>query len=116
MKVAIATSQGTICEHFGYCESFTIYHIEEKKIVEKKEVKNPGHRPGFLPVFLSELGVNVIISGGMGSSAINLFNENHITTITGANGDLDKTINKWISGELSSSNSVCNEHQHHGEC
>jgi len=70
MKIAIASNKGTACQHFGHCELFTIYDVEEKQIFEKKEVANPGHRPGFLPGFLAKLGVNVIISGGMGAEQL----------------------------------------------
>jgi predicted Fe-Mo cluster-binding NifX family protein len=116
MKIAIATMQGQVCEHFGYCELFTVYDVENEQIVKKTTLTNPGHRPGFLPAFLSEYGVNVIIAGGMGSGAVDLFNEKHIAIITGASGDVDPVINKWISRELKSSGSVCNEHQHHSDC
>lgn len=47
-------------------------------------VPNPGHRPGFLPVFLVEKGVKVIISGRMGQGAIDIFNEKGIEVITDA--------------------------------
>lgn len=116
MKIAIASIQDQVCEHFGYCESFTVYDVENEQIINKTKLVNPGHRPGFLPAFLSEHGINVIIAGGMGSGAVDLFNEKHIAVITGASGDVDSIINKWISRELKSTGSICNEHQHHGDC
>jgi predicted Fe-Mo cluster-binding NifX family protein len=72
MKIAIATIQDQVCEHFGYCESFTVYDVENEQIINKTKLVNPGHRPGFLPAFLSEHGINVIIAGGMGSGAVDL--------------------------------------------
>jgi predicted Fe-Mo cluster-binding NifX family protein len=116
MRIAIATLQGEVCEHFGYCESFTIYDVENEQIIKKMALENPGHRPGFLPAFLSDHGINVIIAGGMGSGAVDLFNERHIAIITGASGEVDSVINKWLSRELKSSGSVCNEHQNHQDC
>jgi predicted Fe-Mo cluster-binding NifX family protein len=116
MRIAIATLHGEVCEHFGYCELFTIYDVENEQITKKMELANPGHRPGFLPAFLSDHGINVIIAGGMGSGAVNLFIERQIATITGACGNVDSVINKWLSRELKSTGSVCNEHQNHQDC
>lgn len=116
MKIAIATDNNLVSGHFGHCEEFTIYELESKKIVSKEKIENPGHEPGFLPVFLNEQGVNTIISGGMGSKAIDLFNEKNIDVITGAVGEVDEIMEKYISGELVSDGSACTKHEHSGDC
>ncbi len=79
-KVAIASEKDNVSDHFGYCEGFNIYDIKEEKITKKEFVPNPGHKPGFLPNFLNEKGVNIIISGGMGQKAVNIFNEKRYTS------------------------------------
>ena len=89
MKIAIASEGNKVTEHFGHCEGFVIFESQNKQIINKQFVPNPGHRPGFLPVFLHEKGVNVIISGGMGSGAVDIFNEKGIEVITGASGDAE---------------------------
>jgi len=116
VKIAIATQAGQVSQHFGYSESFTIYEIEQNRIVNKSVVANPGHRPGFLPVYLGNLGVTVMIAGGMGSGAVDLFTARQIDIITGAAGDLDTVVKQWLSHTLTSSGSTCHEHRHHGEC
>ncbi|MFA5036727.1 MAG: NifB/NifX family molybdenum-iron cluster-binding protein [Candidatus Izemoplasmatales bacterium] len=116
MKIAIASQQGAVCPHFGYCEEFVLFYIEDGQIVRRESLPNPGHRPGFLPVFLKDHGVEVIIAGGMGSGAVDLFHQYRIQVITGISESLDSSIQKWLKGELVSSGSVCHEHQHHGSC
>ena len=59
----------TVSGHFGHCENFNIYDAEDGKITAEEVVANPGHRPGFLPNFLADRGVQVIIAGGMGGGA-----------------------------------------------
>ncbi len=66
MKIAIATDGNEVSGHFGHCEGFTMYEISEDEVLGNEFVPNPGHRPGFLPVFLKEKGTDIIISGGMG--------------------------------------------------
>ncbi|MGK0466074.1 NifB/NifX family molybdenum-iron cluster-binding protein [Clostridium sp.] len=110
MRIAVASEQSKVSGHFGYCEGFTIYEVEEGTIVSNSFTANPGHKPGYLPVFLNELNVNTIIAGGMGETAQNLFNENGIEVVVGAQGLSEDAVQKYISGELKSTGSVCHEH------
>ena len=66
MKIAVAAMGHTVAGHFGHCENFIFFDVEDNKIVDEKSVPNPGHRPGFLPNFLADNGAAVIIAGGMG--------------------------------------------------
>jgi len=111
MKIAIATEGSTVAQHFGRCPSYTMVEVEERKIIKKENVANPGHEPGFLPKFLSEMGVDFILSGGMGPKAINLFHQNGVEPIIGVSGNIDEVISDFINGELATGESHCN----HGE-
>ena len=116
MKIAVASDNNMVTEHFGHCESFNIYEAENNEIVKSELIPNPGHKPGYLPNFLNDIGVNVIISGGMGGGAVEIFNDNNIEVITGARGSSIGAANSYLKGELKSTGSVCHEHQHIGEC
>jgi predicted Fe-Mo cluster-binding NifX family protein len=116
MKIAIASDGKCVSGHFGHCEGFIMYEVGEAQPLIKEFVPNPGHRPGFLPVFLHEKNVNVIIAGGMGETAQELFKENQIEVIVGAEGLCDDVIQKFINGQLNSTGSVCTEHVHEGHC
>lgn len=116
MKIAVASENEMVTEHFGHCVNFNIFETEGTKIISKESIQNPGHKPGFLPVFLSERGVNVIISGGMGQGAIDIFNEKDIEVITGASGMAEAAVKHYVEGTLVSTGSVCHEHQHQDEC
>ncbi len=116
IKIAVASEGERVAEHFGHCENFTIFEAEQSQIVKGELIPNPGHKPGFLPEFLSDQGVDVIISGGMGSSAIDIFNEKGIEVVVGAKGNAKAAAEAYLEGLLKSSGSVCHEHQHHDEC
>ncbi|EJP6471277.1 NifB/NifX family molybdenum-iron cluster-binding protein [Clostridium botulinum] len=116
MKIAVASDGKYVSGHFGHCEGFTIYEVEEGKYLNKTFTPNPGHKPGYLPVFLSELNVNIIIAGGMGETAQDLFKGNNIEVLVGAQGFSDDIAQKYIQGELKSTGSVCREHEHEGHC
>jgi predicted Fe-Mo cluster-binding NifX family protein len=116
MKIAIASEGTMVSGHFGHCEGFTTYEVENGLAVNKQFVPNPGHRPGFLPVFLSGLGVKVIIAGGMGASAVELFGEHGIEVYVGVEGPLDAAAEQYAKGLLESTGSICTEHAHEGHC
>lgn len=116
MKIVVAAMGKTVAGHFGHCESFIFFETEEGRIISEKAVPNPGHRPGFLPNFLADNGANVIISGGMGGGAVEIFNERNVEVIVGAEGDARAAAEAYIKGELVSTGSVCHHHEHSDEC
>ncbi|HHT27794.1 MAG TPA: dinitrogenase iron-molybdenum cofactor [Firmicutes bacterium] len=116
IKVAVASEKEMVAEHFGHCANFNIYETEDGRITSSASIANPGHRPGFLPNFLYEQGVKVVISGGMGGGAIEIFNEKGIEVITGASGNAREAVEAYLRGTLKSTGSVCRQHQHHDTC
>lgn len=116
MKIAVASEYEMVTEHFGHCVNFNIYDAEDNRIIKGESIPNPGHRPGFLPNFLNDMGVNVVISGGMGGGAIDIFNEKGIEVIVGARGYAQNAAEQYLLGNLQSTGSVCHEHRHHDEC
>ena len=116
MRIAVASEGKNVTEHFGHCEGFLIYDAENGEILKEEMVLNPGHKPGFLPNCLADRGVKVIISGGMGGGAIDIFNERDVEVIVGASGVARNAVESYLRGELESTGSVCHEHSHHDEC
>ena len=116
MKIAVASMGNKVADHFGHCENFNIYESTIGSVASSQCIPNPGHKPGFLPNFLGDMGVEVIIAGGMGGGAVEIFNERNIEVIVGAQGDAKTAAESYLQGELKSTGSVCHEHQHADEC
>ena len=116
MKVAIATEQGYVSAHFGRCPAYTLFEVIDGKVQEREEIDNPGHQPGFLPQYLADKGVNVIIAGGMGPRAQGLFAQSGITTFIGVQGPVDEIITQFINQELEAGEDLCNHDHSRGEC
>ncbi|HZJ76434.1 MAG TPA: NifB/NifX family molybdenum-iron cluster-binding protein [Oscillospiraceae bacterium] len=116
IKIAVASEKEMVTEHFGYCSNFNIFEVEDNQIVKSESVPNPGHKRGFLPVFLSDMGIEVIISGGMGGGAIDIFNSKGIEVIVGVSGDAKAVVEAYLQGSLKSTGSICDDHKYHGEC
>ena len=116
MKIAVASNGKNIFGHFGHCEAFLLFDAENGKITGEQSVSNPGHKPGFLPNFLADQGVNVIIAGGMGGGAVDIFNERGVEVVVGAEGDARQAVEAYLRGELKSTGSVCHDHAFESEC
>jgi len=93
-KVAIPVVEGHLSAHFGHCEEFAIFDLdlEKKQIVGRETAPAPPHEPGLLPRWLGEKGVNVIIAGGMGTRAQQLFAEQGISVSVGAPAESPEKI------------------------
>jgi len=77
---------------------------------EREVIPNPGHRPNFLPGYLHQFGVDVIIAGGTGPKAQALFAEAGIDAILGVEGTTEETIKRYVKGTLQPGASSC-EHE-----
>ncbi len=85
MKIAIPLAGGLLCQHFGHCEQFAIIDIDEERkcIRQTEKVTPPPHEPGVLPRWLAEKGIELVIAGGMGARAQELFQARKIKVLTG---------------------------------
>lgn len=111
MKIAVASMGNMVAGHFGHCENFNIYESVNGGVISEQSIPNPGHRPGFLPNFLGDMGVDVIISGGMGGGAVEIFNDRNIEVIVGAQGEARAAVESYLRGELKTTGTICHEHE-----
>ena len=110
MRYAVPITDGKLSEHFGRCNQFAFFDVDETRnaIVKKEIVTPPGYEPGILPAWLAEEGVSVVIANGVGSRAQSLFKENHIEVITNAvEDDPEKAVLGYRKGTLATGDNLC---------
>ncbi len=111
MKIAIPIADGKLCAHFGHCQAFAIFEVnpEDKKIINRTDYTPPAHEPGVLPRWLSELGANLIISGGMGARAQQYFGEFGVTVVVGVvhSGRPDEVVIDYLNKSLVPGDNIC---------
>ena len=110
MKIAVPVADGRLSAHFGHCEGFAILETDQqgKEVVSKSMHEAPPHEPGLLPRWLHEQGADVIIAGGMGQRAQQLFAENGITVVVGAPSDTPEQLaSAYLSGTLQAGENIC---------
>jgi len=117
MKIAVPTHRNMVDDHFGHCEAFTVFTINEKnEIISDEIVPSPagcGCKSNIAQT-LSEMGVKMILAGNMGEGAVNVLKNNGIAVVRGCRGDVRKTAENWLNGALTDSGITCSNHSH--EC
>ena len=110
MKYAVPVSGEVICSHFGHCEYFALIDVDEvkKEIVKKELIPSPEHQPGLLPTWLAEKGVSLVIAGGMGMNAQNLFQQKGVKVVLGAlESDPEKAVLSHLNDTLNTGGNIC---------
>ena len=105
--------------HFGRCPFFTLVRVEGVEVLEVDIVPNPhyaGHRPGQVPEFVHGLHADVILAGGMGQRAVQLFQGYGIDVATGARGSVEHAVHAFLDGSLHGQEACRQSHEHgHGD-
>ena len=109
MKIAVPLVNGNLSMHFGHCDSFAVMSVGADGLVTLREdLTPPPHEPGLLPRWLHEQGAEIIIAGGMGQRAQQLFSQQNIVVVTGAPSDApDKVVQSYLSGTLRTGANLC---------
>lgn len=110
MKIAIPLADGKLAMHFGHCESFALINVDPaaKKILGREDITAPPHQPGLLPPWLAERGATVIIAGGMGQRAQDLFAQRGIRVVVGAPAETpERVVSEYLAGTLQRGENVC---------
>ena len=122
MNIALSTDDNrgldaVLSYHFGRCPYYTFVDVEGTDIRDVRSVPNPFYgshgQPGEVPSFIKSNGAQVIIAGGMGSRAIDFFQQFGILPATGVSGRVRKVLEGYINGRLGEAG-PCNESRDHG--
>jgi predicted Fe-Mo cluster-binding NifX family protein len=128
MRVAVSSSDnrgldGKVAQHFGRCPYFTFVDVEDGEIRQVEVEQNPyygGHQPGQIPEYVHQKGGNIILAGGMGGRAVELFDRLGIQAFTGAVGSIRDALELALGGELGDpvpcaghGEGDCDDHDHH---
>ncbi len=116
MKIALPSRNNNIDSHFGHCEYFTVYTIDNSEIISEETVTSPngcGCKSN-ISAELAEKGVELMLAGNMGQGAVNKLNSAGIEVIRGCTGEVKQVALQWIEGTVNDSGDSCHEHEH--EC
>lgn len=100
MIIAVAYSNGNVYQHFGHTAQFQIYRAENGRLVENRCVDTAGTGHGALAQWLKDMGVDILICGGIGSAAREALDAAGIRVFGGVKGDADEAVELFLAGVL----------------
>ncbi|KOF56525.1 MULTISPECIES: NifB/NifX family molybdenum-iron cluster-binding protein [Clostridium] len=115
MKIAIPNNGSALNQHFGKSKGFMIGTIENDKIEKLEEVSTVelAHQHEGLADLLAKHNVDVVITGGIGSGALEALRSKGFKIIKGAQGECKDIMESYINGGLEDKDVMCNHHCDH---
>ncbi len=116
MKIAVPTRDGAVDAHFGHCAYFSIYTVEDGRIVGEERLESPetcGCKSGIAGE-LARSGVKKLIAGNIGEGAVRVLGSFGIEVVRGATGSARGAVEGFLAGKTFEHGANC--HEHHGDC
>ncbi len=110
MKIAIPTANNLLCPHFGHCDEFTFVSVnpDTKEITGTETIPAQEHEPGLLPRWVHEKGGTLVIAGGMGVRAQDIFAQNGVQAVVGAPvASPADVVKAYLNGTLETGSNLC---------
>ena len=115
MKIALPSNQNQVDEHFGHCEYFTVFTIDDQNKILSQETITPPPGCGCksnIAQTLVQMGVKYMLAGNMGQGAVNILGSNGIQVLRGCSGDVKDAVESWLKGAVKDSGLACAAHEH----
>ena len=114
MKIAIPTRNNKVDSHFGHCDTYTIFNVNEDYQVQSKEIfrwsEGCGCKSNVIGT-LKEMGVETMLAGNMGQGALNKLLSHQMQVIRGCRGDIDQLVQDYLTGKITDQDVLCQTHK-----
>lgn len=111
-------NDGTIDSHFGHCQAYSVFSVDENnQIVKIENIPAPqgcGCKSNIAAV-LADLDVSVMLASGIGDGAIQVLNHWGIDVVRGCDGNAEAAVREFLNGNIMDSGSSCEHHHNHGD-
>lgn len=118
MKIAVPTRNNQVDDHFGHCDHYTIFTIEDKQVVNTEELASPqgcGCKSG-IASDLQRIGVEIMLAGNMGEGAKNKLETHGIKVVRGCAGPVHVVVGGYLAGAIRDSGKGCASHEGGHQC
>ena len=106
--------EDAVGQHFGMVPAYTIMDIDTDEVIIVENTSQHRGGVGLPPELLAKHDVNIMLCGGLGQKAVDLFSEFGIEVFIGAQGTVGNAILDWKEGNLTAPtrDNVCQGHDH----
>ncbi len=110
MRIAVPTQDGRLTAHFGHCAEFMLFDVDRNERSIKRVTREvpPAHEPGVIPAWLASQGAHIVIAGGMGQHAQQLFGQHGVEVHVGvAEAPAMSIVKAYLDGSLEAGSNLC---------
>ncbi|MDD4817668.1 MAG: NifB/NifX family molybdenum-iron cluster-binding protein [Victivallaceae bacterium] len=115
MKIAVASEDRRVFQHFGHTPEFSVFDIEDERICGMQVVPTGESGHGALAGLLTGLGVSTLLCGGIGGGAIEALGKAGITVVGGVSGDVVEAVGDYLMNRLDVDPDFRCAHHHDGD-
>lgn len=115
LNIAVTKDGDQIYQHFGHTRYFEFFEVAGGEIKSRKVLDAEGSGHSALGGFLKDNGVDLLICGGIGGGAKTVLAEAGVELISGATGNIEEAVKKYLAGDLQDDPSGECDHHNHGE-
>lgn len=116
MKIAIPTRNSTVDGHFGHCEYYTIFNIDDNNQIANSQFMASPEGCGCqsnIASLLQNMGVSLMLAGNMGGGALQNLNSFGVEVIRGCSGNVNEVVKEYLAGNIKDSGEGCQAHEEH---
>lgn len=115
MKLALPTKNNCVDGHFGHCDYFTVYTVDEsnKTIIDEGRIEAPKGCgcSSNIPSVLAAENVSVLMTNNLGATALEGLKKENIEVILGCSGQVEEVTLDWLNGRLKRNPLICLDHK-----
>ncbi len=119
MKISIPVMDcsglsSTVGQHFGKVPAYAIMDTDSGELTFLENTSEHRGGVGLPPELMAKAGVNIMLCGGLGSKAVDMFTSLGIQVYVGAAGTVGETLEAYKAGKLCRADhqNACQEHGH----
>lgn len=99
MRIALPSDNKVIVDKFEEAQEFTVYEVEDERVIDKWCVYPVGGFYESVPVAFMESHINVVLCDKMGIETKLKLRGQNIEMITAVTGDTESAVISYLSGE-----------------
>ena len=112
-KIAIPTRDNVVDDHFGHCDHYTVFSVDDNKnVIGLERLDSPqgcGCKSNIASV-MQEMGITIMLAGNMGMGAFNKLTMHGISVVRGCHGNIEDVLKAYLDGSIADSAESCSHH------
>lgn len=112
-KIAIPTRNNMVDDHFGHCDHYTIFTVDDNdNIISTEQLESPqgcGCKSD-IATKLHDMNIRTMLAGNMGNGAFNKLTEQNIEVVRGCSGNINTVLSNYLAGKITDSAEACDHH------